>query len=168
MVLTFLSSNPKSIQADRKIFNEIACYNYTMASCPFCRAEVQEGEKFCGQCGRKIAISKFLTDENKYWKWGSMIASIAILIIGWFAGSNNVYYDYRFVFFGWLIAFPVIIYLMYIERTKKLKYAFAWISLVIVLIFIDGLRPYNYNPILLPVLFSPAIALDAIYIFKTK
>jgi hypothetical protein len=175
-----------------------------MAICPYCGAEVQAGEKFCGKCGKKLAVSKFLTDENKYWKWGSMIVSLVIILIAWVTGIRNPYYDeiiyphdlvypysaylenstsyytdigsiypdYSFIFWGWLIAFPIIIYLMYIERTKKIKYCLSWISLVVVLDLTYLLAPHTWinqsGPLLMTALFLIAIALDSIYFFKTQ
>lgn len=144
-----------------------------MASCPYCNTEVQEGEKFCGHCGKKLLSSKIFTEENKYWIWGSMIASFVFLIIAWWIGLNSLEYNYQFIFVGWLIAFPLIIFLMYKERAKKIKYALAWISVVIVLLCIYWLAPLNYyydnnNRLIASLLFSLAIFLDATYVYKLK
>jgi len=85
-------------------------------------------------------------------------------------GSFYHSFDYSFIFWGWLIAFPVIIYLMYIERTKKIRYCLSWISLVVILDLTYILAPHldQSVPLLMTALFLIAIALDSIYFFKTQ
>lgn len=143
--------------------------------CPHCGAKVLAGDKFCGDCGKKIII----TDEiPPLWKWGSMIASLLIIIWilyesiisrwGWFL---------RFSIFWAIFAFPAIIYLMYkerLEKTKyeqKLKYAGMWF-LTLILLLIVLMSTYTNSSlgqyVFLLLIYSPPLIIDCVYLYTTK
>jgi predicted nucleic acid-binding Zn ribbon protein len=106
--------------------------------CPNCGAEVREEDKFCGECGETIRREIEIAPK---WKWGSMIASLAIVFTIWLLGVAESPCDEIIVIhIVWgVFAFPAIIYLMYKERTKKINYGLIWILLVVVLWILDGL-----------------------------
>jgi len=96
--------------------------------CPNCGAEVREEDKFCGECGKPLRRE---IEFAPVWKWGSMIASLVLVFISWMdcinrttAGVAGIYALQYLMMFG----LPATIYLMYKERTKKIKYGLAWIS----------------------------------------
>ena len=133
--------------------------------CPECGFEgVLESEKFCGECGAAIR-----TDESKWdapkWKWGSLIASTVLVFLFWlFIAVDS---DYAEFFLGLAIfGFPVIIYLMYKERTEKIKYGLVWVVFpLIVWLFGDD---YFFEDIFILFIFLvvPAIIIDIWYVKK--
>ena len=140
--------------------------------CPNCNAEVHEEHKFCGECGenlrREIEIAPI-------WKWGSMAASLAIVFYFWLSvlvqRIGGYHSEIAEIHMIWgIFAFPAIIYLMYKERTEKIKYGLIWILLVVVLYILDGLI---WDDMFVGVFVNmPAFFIDIvyvrIYIYKTR
>lgn len=132
--------------------------------CPYCGAEVKEGDTFCGDCGKPLRreIAPVL-------KWGSMIASLAIVFTFWLLGIvGSGRYDVIIgIHIVWgVFAFPAIIYLMYKERIKKINYGLIWILLVVVLWILDGLI---WDDMFAVLFFNiPAFVIDALYVYKTR
>lgn len=134
--------------------------------CPNCGEEVREADKFCGECGKPIRREIEIAPK---WKWGSMIASLVIVLIFWiiciaasFTGES--YTDPVVLIILLIFGLPATIYLMYKERTEKIKYGLAWISFPI-LTFHFTLEPYPdsaFEAFLL--LAIPAIVIDVIYV----
>ena len=134
--------------------------------CPECGFEgILEDEKFCGECGAVIQTKESKWDLPK-WKWGSLIASTVLVFLFWFVVCD---YGYREEFLLGLaiFGFPTIIYLMYKERTDKIKYGLAWITFPLIT-WLFG-TPYTFdgeifiNFILLVI---PAIVIDIWYVRK--
>jgi hypothetical protein len=138
--------------------------------CPHCGAEVQEGDTFCGECGTKLPIPTGRIEENKYWKWGSMIASLVLVFIWWsfvYSVWIRIPSSQLLSLLAWLIfAFPASIYLMYKERTEKIKYGLAWILFPLILVFYVVVFK-NTFPILFFYYAVPAIVIDFLYVFTT-
>ena len=154
--------------------------------CPECGFEgILEDEKFCGECGAVIRTEESKWDLPK-WKWGSLIASTVLVFLFWsfvaifaiflYVDFNNAGFQLGLAIFG----FPAIIYLMYKERTEKIKYGIVWIvfpllvALPLPLVFLGsmvGLFPYY--PITGGRIFTyfiifviPAIVIDIWYVRK--
>jgi len=133
--------------------------------CPYCGAEVREEDKFCGECGKPLRREIEIAPK---WKWGSMIASLVLIFIFWMVAlyyDGVVLWEEILLIFG----FPVTIYLMYKERTKKIKYGRAWI-LFPSLILLFSLDAWDIEVIFLGFFFFaiPAIVIDVIYVYKTR
>ena len=134
--------------------------------CPNCGAEVREEDKFCGECGKPLRREIEIAPK---WKWGSMIASLVLLFISWiFAGpiaNSSEELLLPLLIFG----FPATIYLMYKERTAKIKYGIAWILFPFLILFF-GLDSSEPEATILGFLFFaiPAIVIDVIYVYKTR
>jgi hypothetical protein len=103
------------------------------------------------------------------WKWGSMIVSLGIVIFFWFIGilESSASHDFTSIHLIWgIFAIPAIVYLMYKERTEKIRYGLVWILIVSVLwvwdsfIWSDMITGLFYN--------IPAFIIDIIYVYKTR
>lgn len=133
--------------------------------CPNCGAEVREEDKFCGECGETIRREIEIAPK---WKWGSMIASLAIVFTFWLLVIANPPFDVIIgIHIVWgVFAFPAIIYLMYKERTEKINYGLIWILLVVVLYILEELIGGHMFVV---VFFNfPAFVIDALYVYKTR
>lgn len=133
--------------------------------CPHCGAEVDESDAFCGGCGKPLRREIEIAPK---WKWGSMIASLVLVVAVWLLGVVDPIDDaILFIHIIWgVLAFPAIIYLMYKERTEKINYGLIWILLVVVLWILDGLI---WDDMFVGILFNiPAFVIDVIYVYKTK
>lgn len=141
--------------------------------CHYCGAEVREEDKFCGECGKPLRC-----EIAPQWKWGSMIVSLVLIFSIWATCIGTTEYGEDLLIILLIFVFPVTIYLMYKERTAKIKYGLAWI-LFPILLFFSGL-PYGYYDYyygyyedLTPIVFFifiilviPAIVIDIIYVYK--
>lgn len=120
---------------------------------PKCGYEkVLEDDKFCGICGISLRyeISPIL-------KWGSMIASLVLLLYFWIFSFNT---------FLW-VAIPVTIFLLYKERTTKIKYGPVWILFPILTLVFNLL--YDYRVALrFFILCVPAIIIDLFVLKNLK
>lgn len=176
--------------------------------CPHCGAEVNESDAFCGECGkplqREIEIAPSILRKIKIgltfiwqwrgliWKWGSMIVSLVFIFSSCASCIDQTYKAEELLMILLIFGFPATIYLMYKERTKKIKYGLAWI-LFPILTWFSGL-PYghSYRPIeyidgvltvspytrftdqtpeaffIFIILIIPAIVIDVIYVYKTR
>ena len=138
--------------------------------CPNCGFEVRAEDKFCGKCGKPL---RHETEMAPIWKWGSMIASLVLIFIFWVACIYALLYEVELLVIKLIIllifGFPATIYLMYKERTEKMKYGLAWI-LFPLLILLLSLGYWNIEIIFLGflVFVLPAIAIDVIYVYKTR
>jgi uncharacterized OB-fold protein len=134
--------------------------------CPNCNAEVHEEDKFCGECGENLRREIEIAPK---WKWGSMVASLAIVFFIWLlvVTESSDYGIAVIHIVGGIFVFPAIIYLMYKERTEKIKYGLIWILLVVVLYILDGLIA-DTNGVLVIFLNSPAVFIDLVYVYKTR
>jgi len=160
--------------------------------CPHCGAEVNGSDAFCGDCGkplrREIEIAPSILREIEIrlnfiwkwrgltWKWGSMTVSLVLVFLFWAICIDMTYYGDGLLTILLIFGFPTTIYLMYKERTKKIKYGLAWISFPI-LTFFSGI-PYGWNFMglygtlgafgVFIILIIPAIVIDVIYAYKTR
>lgn len=134
--------------------------------CPNCDAEVHEEDKFCGECGENLRREIEIAPK---WKWGSMIASLTIVFFIWLLAVTETSDSGIAVILimGGIFAFPAIIYLMYKERTEKIKYGLIWILLVVVLYLLGGLIA-DINEVVVIFLNSPAFFIDIVYVYKTR
>jgi len=138
--------------------------------CPNCGAEVHEEDKFCGGCGRPLQREIEIAPK---WKWGSMIASLVLVLIYWIlciGGSffGGIYTHPVVLIILLIFGLPATIYLMYKERTEKIKYGLAWISFPI-LTFPFTLQPFPEDAFAVFLLLAiPAIVIDIIYVYKTR
>ena len=139
--------------------------------CPECGFEgVLDNEKFCGECGANIRTNDSKWDTPK-WKWGSLISSIALVFQFWsviFIDHSHYPSNPDFLIGSALFGFPLMIYLLYKERTQKIKYGFAWITFpLIIWFFMFFFVGDYYKPtILLLVYVVPAFVIDIWYIRK--
>ena len=150
--------------------------------CPYCGAEVKEGDTFCGECGKPLRRE---IEIAPIWKWGSMITSLALVyfpLFGFMVGKSS--YHEEALLISLIFGFPATIYLMYKERTKKIKYGLAWIVIPILSLFIgapyghwygtyiDGwtnFQDFSATHFASFILFAiPAIVIDVIYVYKTR
>ena len=133
--------------------------------CPECGFEsILEDEKFCGECGAVIRTKESKWDVPK-WKWGSLITSTVLVFLFWFFITINSYYP-QFPLGLAIFGFPVIIYLMYKERTEKIKYGLAWITFPLIIWLFSG---YTFEEEMFAILFIlviPAIIIDIWYVKK--
>jgi len=137
-------------------------------NCPNCGAEVRAEDKFCGECGKPLRRE---IEIAPIWKWGSMIASLVLVfmfyIICWDPGFRYQNYGEPVLIISGLLGFPATIYLMYRERTVKIKYGLAWILFpILIMLFFS-----NYDrtvSVLFSILVIPAIVIDAIYVYEAK
>ena len=139
-------------------------------NCPNCGAEVPEKAKFCVKCGeplrREIEIAPI-------WKWGSMVASLVLIFIFWIVciliAMEMDPITPLILMILLIFGFPATIYLMYKERTAKIKYGLAWIFfpiIIILLLYNSGLDPDDiFWRFLIAI---PAIFLDFIYVSVHK
>ena len=132
--------------------------------CTNCGAEVHEGDKFCGECGKALR-REIEIEMAPIWKWGSMIASLVLIFMFWMVVAEAVV-PWEAILL--IFCFPATIYLMYKERREKIKYGLAWIFYPF-LIFLFGLDARGPD-IIFGFLFLviPAIAIDVIYVYKTR
>ena len=141
--------------------------------CPKCGFEgILEDEKFCGECGEVIRTEESKWDLPK-WKWGSLIASTVLVFIFWFFVLESII---EYIFFntykGFLLGlaifgFPVIIYLMYKERTEKIKYGLVWVVFPLLVWLFFPKVSYVINPSTYFIfLVIPAIIIDMWYVRK--
>ena len=135
--------------------------------CPKCGSEgILEDEKFCGECGEVIRTEESKWDLPK-WKWGSLIASTVLVFIFWYFIVDR-YYSYTEFLLGLAIfGFPAIIYLMYKERTEKIKYGLVWVVFPL-LVWLFG-TDYSFEEKIFPYfifLVIPAIIIDMWYVRK--
>ena len=141
--------------------------------CPHCGAEVNESDAFCGGCGKPLRREIEIAPK---WKWGSMFASLVLTFIFWMLCLDESYNEVGLIILL-IFGFPATIYLMYKERTKKIKYGLAWILFPIVTWF-SGLpygwyssysgRLYDETPEAFGVFIIfiiPAIVIDVIYVY---
>ena len=133
--------------------------------CPECGFEgILKDEKFCGECGADIRTEESKWDVPK-WKWGSLIASTVLVFLFWlFIAVDS---DYAEFFLGLAIfGFPVIIYLMYKERTEKIKYGLVWVVFPLIVWLISD--DYYFEDIFILFIFFviPAIIIDIWYVKK--
>lgn len=132
--------------------------------CPNCGAEVHEEDKFCGECGKPLRHEIKIAP---IWKWGSMVASLVLVLIYWILCIGITLYTHLAVLIILLIfGLPSTIYLMYKERTEKIKYGLAWISFPI-LTFPFTLQPYPEDAFEVFLSFViPAIIIDVIFMLS--
>lgn len=135
--------------------------------CPNCGVEVHEEDKFCGECGEDLRREIEIAPK---WKWGSMIASLAIVFYFWLSVVTGAITELVEIHVIWgIFAFPAIIYLMYKERTEKIKYGLIWILLVVVLyIFEELVLAGRVEMAIFIFLNSPAFFIDIVYVYKTR
>ena len=154
--------------------------------CPNCGAEVREEDKFCGECGKPLRRQIEIAPK---WKWGSMIASLVLVFIFWFVCMAIVvdsipysledYEQYEQYIDQYLITsvtllifgFSVTGYLMYKERTAKIKYGLGWILFPILILCLDlavGYESALWVCTTFLWLAIPAIVIDVIYVYKTR
>ena len=110
--------------------------------------------------------------EEEKCKWGSMIAAIVFLFIFlmfcFYASCVND------AFILLILSFPVIVYLLYKERTENIKYGFVWILLpVLVALLGYGLNftdsTFYWDFFVIFCMFAiPAFIIDVIYIYNIK
>jgi hypothetical protein len=133
--------------------------------CPECGFEgILEDEKFCGECGAAIRTEVSKWDLPK-WKWGSLIASTVLVFIFWLFIVGSYRSITEFLLGLAIFGFPVIIYLMYKERTEKIKYGLVWVVFpLLVWLFgsysVDEMFPYFIFFVI------PAIIIDMWYVRK--
>lgn len=134
--------------------------------CPHCGAEVNESDAFCGGCGKPLRREIEIAPK---WKWGSMIASLAIVFFIWSVVVTAASADMIEIHVIWgIFAFPAIIYLMYKERTEKIKYGLIWILLVVVLYIFEELVLSGSDGVILIFYNIPAFFIDLVYVYKTS
>ena len=134
--------------------------------CPNCGAEVHEDDKFCGECGKPLRHEIEIAPK---WKWGSMIASLVLVFIFWIICMVDYTYDEELLLILLIFGLPATIYLMYKERTEKIKYGLAWI-LFPILTLLFGLVGWSPEEVFIVFLVFaiPAIVIDFIYVYKTR
>ena len=134
--------------------------------CPNCNAEVHEEDKFCGECGENLRREIEIAPK---WKWGSMIASLVLVLFFCFFIINVTNASEELMITSLIFFFPTTIYLMYKERAGKIKYGLAWI-LFPILMLLFGLDTRYSEDTLWMFLWAaiPAIAIDVIYVYKTR
>ena len=138
--------------------------------CPNCGAEVRKEDKFCGECGKPL-----LREIDPKWKWGSMIASLVLILFFWSWCVDGIYFRREaeelliLLIILLIFGFPATIYFMYKERTKKIKYGLAWILFpILILLFCLGWYPLLHALVEFLLFAIPAIVIDIIYVYKTR
>lgn len=135
--------------------------------CPECGLEgVLESDKFCGECGANIGTNESKWDAPK-WKWGSLIASTVLVFLFWlYILDNSGTYTEDFLLGLAIYGFPTMIYILYKERTKKIKYGLAWITFPLITLLGSN---YWEDLIIISILLAiPAIVIDVWYVHKLK
>ncbi len=134
---------------------------------PDCNAEVKAEDKFCGECGKPLR-----QEIEPKWKWESMIVSLVLIFIFGVLTITSARYagQGQFLAFLLLLGFPATIYLMYKERTAKIKYGLAWILFPILMLLFSVVDNYSYRIsdifVLFIVLAVPAIVIDIFMVKK--
>ncbi len=144
--------------------------------CSICGFENRKGAKFCGECGKPL-----ITEVSSTLKWGSMIASLVLVLIFWYYCWNSSLYNpyayYSYATYAYtpltillLLGFPTTIILMYKERTAKIKYGYAWILFPIFsFLFASFLQKPPGDIFAVFFIFAiPAIVIDYLYNQKDK
>jgi len=135
--------------------------------CPECGFEgILEDEKFCGECGAVIRTEESKWDLPK-WKWGSLIASTVLVFLFWSLFLFIAGYHVEFLLGLAIFGFPVIIYLMYKERTEKIKYGLVWVVFPLI-VWLFG-TDYSFEEEIFTsfiFLVIPAIIIDIWYVRK--
>lgn len=110
--------------------------------------------------------------EEEKCKWGSMIVAIVFLFVFLILCFLESCVNEAFILL--ILSFPVIVYLLYKERTENIKYGFVWILLpVLVALLGYGLNftdsTFYWDFFVIFCMFAiPAFIIDVIYIYNIK